>query len=206
MESRQPVVVELCLLVNTDGCWSVYAHNCCLGSSSCKVLQNVPDTLTPECLPTVVKLLDSFSICMAHPEEEYCELAKSRKGVFKDSSGKTVKASLDTIPFITSSRYCKQAVRTTGCDILVPSGRCAHCKAYRPTLRSLVKKAKGLTSPSRRATSSASTWNWRYLTTPQRRQRAKSRTAEVCCYNVFNIWVINTVQEGVCAAILYPSV
>ena len=204
LESKQPVVVELCLVVNTDGSWSVYARHCCLGSSSCKLLENVPDIVTPECLPAVVKLLDSCSICTGHTDKEYCELAKSRKGVFKDSSGKTVKASLDTTPFVSSRRYYKEAVRTTRCDILVSSGRCAQCKAYRTNLRSLAKKAKTLTSPNRRASTSASTWNWRYLTTPQRRQRVKSRTAEVCCCNTFNTWAINRVRAG--AGILYASV
>ncbi len=209
MESKQPVVVELCLVVNTDGSWSVYARKCRLDSSSCKLLENVPEIMTPECLPAVVKLLDGCSICMGHPEEEYCMLAKSRKGVFKDSSSKTVKASLDTAPFISSRRYYQEAVRTSKCEILVSSGRCLHCKAYRPTLRALSKKAKSLTSPNRRATTSASTWNWRFLTTPQRKQRVKSRTAEVCCCNtstVFNTWAISMHSGMASAGILHAYV
>ena len=180
LESNQPVVVELCLVVNTDGSWNVYSRSCCLESSSCKLLENVPDYLIPESLPSVVKLLDGCNTCMGHPDEEYCELAKSRKGIFKDSSGKTVKARLDSTPLISSCRYYKETVRTTKCDILVASGRCTHCKAYRPTLRSLAKKTKSRTSPSANATTTT-TSNWRYLTTPQRKQRAKSRTMEVCC-------------------------
>ena len=191
LESKQPVLFEL------DGSWSVYARNCHLGSSSCKLLENVPDRMTPEYLPSMVKLLDGCSICMGHPDEEYCELAKSRKGIFKDASGKTVKASLDATPFISSHRYYKEAVRTTSCDVLVSRGRCTHCKAYRPTLRSLAKKAKSQssTSPSRKATTS--TVNWRYLSTPQRKERAKGRTKEVCCGNMLNTWEISGVQ-GTC--------
>ena len=130
LESNEPVVVELCLVVKTDGSWSVYSRGCCLGASSCQLLANVPAHLISETLPSVVKLLDGCSICMGNPEEEYCELAKSRKGSFKDSSGKTVKASLNSTPFITSDGYYKETVRTTKSDILVSSGRCAHCKAY----------------------------------------------------------------------------
>jgi len=81
---------------------------------------------------------------MGHPDKEYCELAKSRKGIFKDSSSKAVKARLDSTPFISSCRYYKETVRTTKCDILVPSGRCTHCKAYRLTLHSLAKKAESI--------------------------------------------------------------
>lgn len=176
LESNQPVVVELCLVVNADDSWSVYARGRSLGSSSCRLLENIPDHLVPESLPSVVKLLDGCNTCMGHPDEEYCKLAKSHKGIFKDSSGKLVKASLDSTPFITSCQYHKETVRTTNCDILVTSGRCDPCKAYRPTLRSLAKKAKSQKSPSRKATT-----NWRYLTTPQRKDRAKSRTKEVCC-------------------------
>ena len=82
MESNQPVVVEFCRAVNADGFWSVYARKCRLDSSSCKLLENVPEIMTPECLPAVVKLLDGCSICMGHIEE-YCKLAKSRKGFLK---------------------------------------------------------------------------------------------------------------------------
>ena len=96
LDSNQPVVVELCSVVNTDRSWSVYTCGCCLGSSTCNLLENVPDYMTPECLSSVVKLLDGCNICIGHPDAQYCELAKSRKGVFKDSSGKTVKATLDT--------------------------------------------------------------------------------------------------------------
>lgn len=198
LESNQPVVVELCLVVHTDGSWSVYACNCCLQSSSCKLLENIPDCMTPECLPSVVKLLDGCSICVGNPDEQYCELAKSRKGVLKDSSGKAVKATLDTTSFISSHRYYKETVRTTRCEILISSGRCTHCKAYRPTLRSLAKKAKSHTSPDGRATTSTSTWNWRYLSTPQRKQRARSCTAEVCYNNIFNAWAINGMRVPFC--------
>ena len=142
LESNQPVVVELCLVLNRDGSWSVYAHNYCLGSSSCKLLENIPDRMTPEYLPSVVKLLDGCNICVGHPDEQYCELAKLRKGVFKDFNGKTVRAMLDTTSFTSSHQYYKETVRTSRCEILVSSGVCAHCKAYRPTLRSLAKKAK----------------------------------------------------------------
>lgn len=183
IESKQPVLVELCLVVSGDGSWSVYARNCCLQPLSCKLLANFPEIVTPDCLPALVKLLDGCSICIGHPEEEYCQLAKSRKGGFRDASGKRVKARLDTTPFISAHRYYKEVVRTANCDILVSSGRCMHCKAYRPILRSLSKKAKSLTSPSRRPTDSASTWNWRYLNTPQRKRRVMSRTAEVYCCN-----------------------
>ena len=186
LEGNQPVVVELCLVVNTDGSWSKYARNCCLQSSSCKLLESIPNRMTPECLPSVVMLLDGCSICVGHPDEQYCELAKSHKGVFKDSSGKAVKATLDTTSFISSRQYYKETVRTTRCEILVSGGRCTHCKAYRPTLCSLAKNAKSHTSPDGRATTSTSTWNWRYLSTPQRKQRARSRTAEVCYNNIFN--------------------
>ena len=179
LENNQPVVVELCLVVNTDGTWSVYSRGSCLGLSSCKFLETVPDYLIPESLPSVVKLLDGCNTCMGHPDKEYCELVKSRKGIFKDSSGKAVKARLDSTPFISSCQYYKETIRTTKCDILVPSGRCTHCKAYRPTLRSLAKKAKSQSSPCRKATTSTS--NWRYLTTPQRKERAKRRTMEVHC-------------------------
>ena len=177
----------------------MYVRNCCLQSSSCKLLENIPDHMTPECLPSVVKLLDGCSICVGHPDEQYCKLAKSHKGVFKDSSGKAVKVTLDTTSFISSRRYYKETVRTTRCEILVSSGRCTHCnQPTRPTLRSLAKNAKSHASPDRRATTSASTWNWQYLSTLQRKQRARNCMGEVCCSNIFNALAINGIWVHFC--------
>lgn len=122
-----------------------------------------------------------LSICMGQPDKEYCELGKFCKGVFKDSSSKMVKASLDAPPFISAHCHYKETMRTTKCDILVSSGRCTQCKAYRPILCSLAKKVRSQLSPSRKATiSTQSTGDTSQL---QRKERAKGRTKEVCCSN-----------------------
>ena len=172
-------MVDLCLVVSTNGSWGVFAQNSRLGSSTSHLLESIPDNVTPEYLPSLIKLLDGCSICIGNPEEEFCDLAKSRKGMLKDSSGKVVKASLDVVPFVSTCHYYKESVRTTKCEILVSSGRCIQCKAYRPTLRSLAKKSRSSKSPDKKAIETGSHWNWRYLTKPQRRERAKSRRTEV---------------------------
>ena len=162
-----------------------------------QLLENIPDRMTPECLPSVVKLLDGCSICVGHPDEQYCELAKSRKGVVKDSSGKAVKATQDTNSFISSRRYYKETVRTTRCEILVSSGRCTHCKAYQPTLRSLAKKTRAIHhqmegQPQVHLLGIGNTSQLR------RGNRTRSRTAEVCYNNIFNACAINGIRVHFC--------
>lgn len=121
----------------------------------------------------------ALSICMGQPDEEYCKLGKFCKGVFKDLSSKMVKTSLDATPFISAHHYYKETIRTTKCDILVSSGRCTQCKAYRSILCSLAKKVRSQLSTSRKATTSTqSTGDTSQL---QRKERAKGHTKEVCC-------------------------
>ena len=117
-------------MVSTNGSWGVFAQNSRLGSSTSHLLQSIPVNFTPEYLPSLVKLLDVCSICKGNPEEEFCDLAKTPKGMLKDPSGKMVKASLGVVPFVSTCHYYKESVHTTKCEILISSGRCIQCKAY----------------------------------------------------------------------------
>lgn len=73
----------------------------------------MPGRLTPSDLPVVVKALDRCITCPGNHDADYCELAKSQKGVFKDSSSKVVKAKLHLSPFLLSDgSCCHSTVRT----------------------------------------------------------------------------------------------
>ena len=148
-----------------------------LTPSNCEVLHNMPTSLTPAELEVLVTMLDSCITCPGNGDEAFCQLAKSRKGVFKDRSGKLVKARLDTNPFLLHNGCCcYQTVRTVKCERLVhrEGSACSSCRAYRPTLRSLCGKQR---SDDTLATSSKT--NWRFLSTPERKGRFKGRREEV---------------------------
>ena len=63
-----------------------------LTSSNCELVESMPGRLTPLDLPVVVKALDSCITCPGNCDADYCELEKSQKGVFKNSTSKVVKA------------------------------------------------------------------------------------------------------------------
>ena len=105
LESQHPVAVHACLVVQADGSWEVFTRYCRLTPSSCLLLSQFPDVLTPAELPSLVDVLDKSTVCCGNPDKEYTELACSRKGVFKDVSGKNIKAKLDSTPFVCDDSF-----------------------------------------------------------------------------------------------------
>ena len=96
-----------------DGRWLIHASGNQLTPSNCKLVESMPGRLTPSDLPVVVKALDRCITCPGSNDADYCELAKSQKGVFKDSSSKVVKAKLHLSPFLLSDgSCCHSTVRT----------------------------------------------------------------------------------------------
>ena len=85
--------------------------------------------LTPAELPSLVEVLDKCTVCRGNPDDEYAELAYSRKGAFKDASGTKIKAKLDNTPssVMTSSIRVLCGLVT---EILVSGGSCSRCKEY----------------------------------------------------------------------------
>lgn len=166
-----PVHICLSLVVYMDGRWFVNACGHQLTPSNCELLESVPSSLTPSDLPSVVEAHDSSITCSGNNDAIYCELAKSQKGVFKDSTSKVVRAKLYTTLFLYAhASYCNSMVHTVECDILVTRKKeiCSHCKAYRPVLRSLSKK-RNKRSPS--VIDMSSKTNWHYLSTPEKKER-----------------------------------
>ena len=169
-----PTHVLLSFVSFADGSWLVHAYD---QRSNCEVLHNMPTSLTPADLEILVTELDSSITCPENGDEAFCQLANSRKGVFKDCSGKLVKARLDTNPFLHHNGCrCYQTVRTVKCEHLVhrEGSACSSCRAYRPTVRSLCGKQK---SDDTLATCSKT--NWLFLSTPERKGRFKWCREEV---------------------------
>ena len=180
LESQNPVAVHSCLVVQADGSWEVFTRYRRLTPSSCQLLSQFPDVLTPAELPSLVDVLDKSTVCRGNPDKEYTDEACSRKGVFKDVSGKNIKAKMDSTPFVCDDSFYSCTVRTSDCEVLVSTTSCSRCKEYRSTLRSFVSKAKAKTkTSSEEMQKPSSTTNWRYLNTPEKKERAKRRTEEV---------------------------
>ena len=177
---NQPVMVELCLIVDVaDGTWSVYSLDRKLQPSNCTPLQQCPAVLNQEALCHLLNSLENMTICEGNSDGVFLEISASRKGVFKDATGKSVKAKMETTVFTSGAHVHSATIRTSDCDILVAGGRCLKCQAYRHILRSLVSKSSRRQSREHDVTSTTSHTNWRYLSTPEKAQRARKRTAEV---------------------------
>lgn len=174
-----PVHVQFTVVVYKDGRWFVRACGHKLTPCNCALLESMPRILTPSDLPCVIEVLNCSVTCSGNYEAVYCELAESQKGVFKDSTSKVVRAKLYTTPFVLpDGSCCHSTIRTVKCDILIARERvmCTHCKAYRSVLRSLHRK-KGKKALSRTEPSSKA--NWRYLSTPEKKERYHGRVTEV---------------------------
>ena len=78
--------------------------------------------LSPAELPSLVDVLDKSTVCCGNPDDEYAELAHSRKGVFKDGSGKNIRAKMDSTPFICDDCFYLCTVRTSDCEIFLCLG------------------------------------------------------------------------------------
>jgi len=128
----------------------------------------------PADLPTLVAILDTFTTCKG-PDEEFCPLATSPKGHFKEKGGRAIVAKLDSSPFLNSGCCITTTVRRCDCDILVCEYACGPCKRYQPTLRSLLSKSRAKKQTEEKTTASSRV-NWRFLSIPERKARVRRWT------------------------------
>ena len=143
LATSPPVCILLTVVVFLNGNWSVHACGKELFPTNCKVLEHTPTLLTPSDLAPLVMSLDAVFTCPGNNDYIFCSLAKSHKGVFRDSSAKTIKAKLDSFPFLLHNNTT-ETLRCVTCKALVQLGkqRCTQCSVYRPTLLFLSNKAK----------------------------------------------------------------
>ena len=182
--TNTPVIILFCLVVHANGSWSVFAQNYCLTPHTCSLLQGMPEILSPADLPTLVAILDTCTTCKGNPDEEFCQLATSRKGHFKEKGGRAIVAKLDSSPFPNSGCCITTTVCRCDCDILICEDACGPCKRYRPTLRSLLSKSRAKKQTEGKTTASSRV-NWRFLNTPERKARVRRQTTLVrmCPYH-----------------------
>ena len=175
------VTVTRSVVVNSDLTWCIYVHGQALNPSKCSALKTIPETIrTKAALNQLVKLVDTLNICAGHPDKHFLNLADSRKGKFYSVSNSTVAFTDSTCPIILNGEMYSHTVRTTACEILVHGPKCEACKKYRSTLRSSHSQwVQQLKSDAEKHTAVSSHTNFRYLRTPQRKERMSNLRAEV---------------------------
>lgn len=170
--------------MNEDLRWSVQVHGKPVDSKCC-ALDSLANTVkTKHSLHRLVQLVDGLNICAGHPEQQFLDLADSRKGIFQSVKGSRVAFVDSYYPVQLNRQLYSRTVRTTACDLLVHGVKCTACKEYRSTLRSL--HSRKIRPPMSDSTAVSSHSNIRYLRTPERKKRiaklkaaVDSKTAEV---------------------------
>ena len=167
-------VVILTFVVKSDHSWTLSVHGRPVTPSQCSAISHFSRFVTPENVNDLLQYLDKLSVCPAHPDQQFIQMAKEKKS-FKDGQ---VSATIDDCADVTlNGETYYGTVRSASCEMLVPSGKCSNCVSYRASLRRMYSRWEK-NSPSRH-TSTNSRTNFRYLTTPQKMKRMSSLRAQV---------------------------
>ena len=129
--------------------------------------------------------VDGLNVCAGHPDQQFLNIADSRKGKFQTANKSTAIAFADDYFCVNlNGETYPRTIRTTACELLVHGIRCVTCKQYRSTLHSL--RTRKLKLPKSDTTAVSSHGNIRYLKTSERRKRmtrlkvaVDAKTAEV---------------------------
>ena len=176
----QPTVTRS-VTVNDDLTWHVRIHGQTLNTSKCVALKCFPVTIkTKIALNRLLKLVDSLNICAGHPDDHFLDLADSRKGKFQSAGNSTVAFTDTYYPVSLNGKEYSRTIRTSACELLVHGPKCDVCKKYRSSLRSLHSQwMSQLNANSGKHTAVSSHTNYRYLRTPQRKERMSELKSEV---------------------------
>ena len=171
--------------VHEDLSWSIQVHGRPVDKMKCSALKAFPETIkTKVAVNRFLSMVDSLNVCAGHPEQQFLDLADSRKGKFQSVNQNTVAFADAYFPIHLNGKMYPRTIRTTACELLVHGAKCNACKQYRSTLRSL--HSRKASQPKSDSTAVSSHINFRYLRTPERRKRmtrlkaaVDSKTAEV---------------------------
>ena len=170
---RHSLSVTHCLTINRDLSWTLSVHGMKLDARMCPLLSKVSTKLSKKSsLQQLLYLLENSIVCPGHPDEQFMEMAKAKKGNLLSRDGKIVASVDDYSPVTLNGDTYQATVRFRDCEVLVSNGKCPKCVSYRSTLRKMRhrwSKQKSLT-PTRRQ-SSRSRVNVRFLNTPEKNNR-----------------------------------
>ena len=89
------LAVSRALIVHQDLSWNICIHGDRVQPSCCSALSSFPSILTYDAFKQLVSALVECNICCGHPDPEFVNMAKVRKGKFL-SINKKVIARLDS--------------------------------------------------------------------------------------------------------------
>lgn len=181
LEVRQDNSSEVtrCIVVQPDFTWKVYIHGRELAHSSLAI-RGFSETLDITSLQQLVNTLDHYKVCCGNSERQFVSLVESRNGSIKHNGD--VSAYLDKSLPVTSSTgddTCCATVRSAQCDLISNATKCVSCTKYRKNLRAMVSSSKKVSSPKKRKRlDTTSHTNYRYLHTPELRERLHNSRKE----------------------------
>lgn len=81
--------VEFNLKIISDFSWTLRSFRQLVDISTCYALQTLPSTLSSVAnVGSIITTLENCIVCAGNDDEKFSELAKVRRGTFKDQSGK----------------------------------------------------------------------------------------------------------------------
>lgn len=116
-------------------------------------LSSIPVYLNCNSLEKLLGTLDLTSICPGNNDSRYLEMANARKGKFAKA-------------IVEEGSYDK-TIRTTMCQLVVPNGKCVHCKGFQNQLRATYSRWRKKSQLIHKFS------NNRYLNTPQKAKKLK---------------------------------
>lgn len=149
--------------------------------SMCTPLCSFPSVLPDEAATfNLLNHINQLRDCPGQPDKHFVKLLQKRKGCIKSLDGSIV-ASIDNHSIVTlNGKKFDETVRVAKCELLTNVAKCDSCKNYRPTLRALHNRHTKM-SPKKheKKTQVGSKTNFRYLSTPEKRQRYSNVRAEM---------------------------
>lgn len=173
---KQPMVISHCLEIEKDMSWTLFVHGHKVDPDNCSAIRACARSGHVDINQLVVRI-DSLNVCAGHPEGRFSEVTKARKGKFRSVSGDLVAFVDDSCPVVLNGEVYTSTIRTVKCEILVNGVKCESCKEYRSTLRAICHRHNAH-KPNKSGEVSSHV-NYRYLKTPEQRERMSQLKAEL---------------------------
>ena len=138
--SKQPLIVTICVLVNSDCQLSIYVHNH-LVNQPCSAISSLPEKVSHDNFSDILKKIDSLGICAGQPDERFVQMGTER--VLRSCNGSVVATVDDYAAVTVGEKVYTSTIRTTDCHLLVDmkcSPYCVSCSKYRNNLRAMYSR------------------------------------------------------------------
>ena len=170
------MVISHCLEIKKDITWTLFVHGHQVNPDSCGAIRVCTCSGHVDINQLVVRI-DSLNVCAGHPDGRFLEITKVRKGKFMSVSGNLVALVDESCPVVLNGEVYTSTIRTAKCEMLVNGVKCESCKDYRSTLRGICH-CHNAHKPNKSSEGSSHA-NYRYLKTPEQRERMSQLKAEI---------------------------